>query len=213
VPERYFRTLGDWYTGHKNYCHTRIDASTVFKTEKTTLLHIYRGMSLNTTGHPPCSCGFSANFRAKPGSTVLADGDVKIDENTFPDPTFRAWILKQGWDADGVLSVERLARVKEINVWDYRIKDLSGIEHFTALRHLYVGTTQIKELPDLSSLSELERLDVHGNQIEEIPGLSYLGKLAIVNYPAHEGRGLDVDVEPARVTNDLRAASHPSVAG
>lgn len=67
---------------------------------------------------------------------------ITIDETTFPDETFRNWILKQSYGKDGVLTEQEIAGVKEIDVAYHDIKSLKGIEFFTALERLWCGNLQ-----------------------------------------------------------------------
>ena len=69
-------------------------------------------------------------------------GGITIDETTFPDETFRNWILKQSYGKDGVLTEQEIAGVKEIDVAYHDIKSLKGIEFFTALERLWCGNLQ-----------------------------------------------------------------------
>ncbi|MBO7069035.1 MAG: hypothetical protein J6W52_10245 [Bacteroidaceae bacterium] len=75
---------------------------------------------------------------------TIACADVKIDETNFPDANFRAWVLSQPYGADGVLKKKEIADVKKIEVSRLGIKNLKGIEYFTALEELYCGYNQIK---------------------------------------------------------------------
>ena len=120
----------------------------------------------------------------------MADGQraaVTIDETTFPDETFRKWVLKQTYGKDGVLTEQEIAGVKEIDVAYMDIKSLKGIEFFTALERLWCGNLQdgldlskntaltdlrcshcnLKEL-DLSKNTALEWLICSDNQLTTI---------------------------------------------
>ena len=73
-------------------------------------------------------------------------GGITIDETTFPDETFRNWILKQSYGKDGVLTEQEIAGVKEIDVAYMDIKSLKGIEFFTALESLWCSNDKLAEL-------------------------------------------------------------------
>ena len=83
-------------------------------------------------------------------------GAVTIDETTFPDETFRKWILKQSYGKDGVLTEEEIVGVKTIDVSSGGIKSLKGIEIFTALERLWCDN--LKEKLDLSKNTALTEL-------------------------------------------------------
>lgn len=56
---------------------------------------------------------------------------IKIDENTFPDENFRAYILKKiDKDGDGYLSETEIAETTSITCADRSISSLKGIEYF-----------------------------------------------------------------------------------
>ena len=118
---------------------------------------------------------------------VDPSASIAIDATNFPDENFRNWLLDaaniNGYGADGKLTTTEIADVKEIYVANKGIKDLTGIEHFTALESLRCGNNDISTLDlskntkltflyittcplktiDISMLTELERLQC-GNQ-------------------------------------------------
>ena len=115
-------------------------------------------------------------YRSEMGD-VRATG-VTIDETTFPDETFRNWLLKQDYGKDGILTEEEIAEVKSIDVAYQDIKSLKGIEYFTALDFLLCGGEHLTEI-DISkntnlkwlrcSQSKLTSLDVSKNAaLEEL---------------------------------------------
>lgn len=71
---------------------------------------------------------------------------VTIDETTFPDETFRNWLLKQKYGKDGILTEEEIAEVKSIDVAYQDIKSLKGIEYFTELESLWCSSDKLTEL-------------------------------------------------------------------
>ena len=106
----------------------------------------------------------------------IANGWVKIDKTNFPDDDFRKIVqygdagsfnsaalqnqyptVKINQDNDDWLSPDEIAAVKAINfrgyIGTYRIKNLTGIGHFTALEFL-----------DCSFAQELTELDVSKNK-------------------------------------------------
>ncbi len=91
-------------------------------------------------------------------------GGITIDETTFPDETFRNWILKQSYGKDGVLTEQEIAGVKEIDVAYMDIKSLKGIEFFTALERLFCFNNQLTEL-DISQNTALIDLIIDQNKL------------------------------------------------
>lgn len=91
-------------------------------------------------------------------------GGITIDETTFPDETFRNWILKQSYGKDGVLTEQEIAGVKDIDVAYMDIKSLKGIEFFTALERLFCFNNQLTEL-DISQNTALIDLIIDQNKL------------------------------------------------
>ncbi len=98
-------------------------------------------------------------------------GDVVVNEETFPDLTFRNWILDgkniNGAGADGILTEEELASVTQIDVSMRGIQNLKGIELFGALKELNCSNNQLSEL-DVSHNTELERLYCSYNNLQQL---------------------------------------------
>ena len=92
---------------------------------------------------------------------------VKINEENFPDANFRNWILAQEYGQDGVLTVDEIAAVTEINVSNKSISDLTGIEYFTALTSLNCEGNPLTSL-DVSKNTALTELDCSSNQLTSL---------------------------------------------
>ena len=69
---------------------------------------------------------------------------VEINEENFPDPNFRNWVLTQSYGQDGKLYSSEANKIYTIDVHSENIKSLKGIEHFTALEMLYCQRNQIE---------------------------------------------------------------------
>lgn len=102
---------------------------------------------------------------------IVAEG-VVINENHFPDATFRNWLLSQSYGSDGILTDTEIANVVSINVYAKGIQNLKGIEYFTALTGLYCAQNPLTSIDvsknaSLSVLScfacNLTSLDVSNN--------------------------------------------------
>ncbi|MCL1810225.1 MAG: S-layer homology domain-containing protein [Clostridiales bacterium] len=100
---------------------------------------------------------------------VLAAADVAINADNFPDPVFRehASDPKIDKNQDGVLSVDEIAAVTELYVYNTGITDLKGIGFFTALKELYCGNIELKAL-DVSKNANLKILVCDGNRLTEL---------------------------------------------
>ena len=97
---------------------------------------------------------------------------IEIDEATFPDLAFRQWIIDElsvsGNETDGYfMTPEQVAEVTSIGVSDCGIRNLQGIEHFTALKRLYCDENQLTSL-DVSQNTALERLYCDENQLTSL---------------------------------------------
>ena len=99
--------------------------------------------------------------------TASISADVNIRYSTFPDANFRSWLLEQSYGSDGVLTDAEIAGVTSINVNDKNIKNLKGIEYFTALQYLYCNGNQLTSL-DMSGCTALISLDCGGNQLTSL---------------------------------------------
>lgn len=108
-----------------------------------------------------------------------AEGEIEINEDTFPDEIFRGYVLNSiDADGDGILTQEECSAVDRINVKDNFISSLKGIEYFTNLRSLDCSSNELASLDvthnlALSSLTcgynKLTSLDISNN-----PALSFL---------------------------------------
>lgn len=104
------------------------------------------------------------------GRWTLYDGafeDVAIDEETFPDPNFRSWVLSQTYGADGVLTEDEVMGYNGVTyMWlvELNIQSLKGIEHFPELTQLECGNNQLTEL-DVSKNTKLRDLNCFNNKL------------------------------------------------
>ena len=89
------------------------------------------------------------------GGTPIS-GDININETNFPDKEFRDWIKTHIIGADNdVLTPDEISNITRIDVSnESEIKNLKGIEHFTALKGLYCHNTGITTL-DVSNNKQL----------------------------------------------------------
>lgn len=89
---------------------------------------------------------------------VTKEGEVVIDETTFPDETFRAYVQTEiDDDGDGVLSQAERTKIIIDVTSKKEIKSLQGIEYFPNLNVLGCGKTGITSL-DISANTRLTSL-------------------------------------------------------
>ena len=98
-------------------------------------------------------------------TAVLAAGSVDINEANFPDANFRSYVQTEfDKDGDKKLSSAEIAAVKEIIASLRGIKNLKGIEFFTALETLNCVQCELAAL-DVSKNTELTRLECWDNKL------------------------------------------------
>ena len=93
---------------------------------------------------------------------------IKIDENTFPDENFRAYILKKiDKDGDGYLSDTEIAETTSITCAARSISSLKGIECFVNVQSIDCGVNNLIQL-DVSKNTALEDLDCWANNLTQL---------------------------------------------
>lgn len=104
-------------------------------------------------------------------ATAQAEDGIAVDENHFPDPVFRQWILDEknlnGAGADGVLTSEEVQGITEIQVSNQGIASLEGIETFVNLEKLYCSNNLLTTL-DVSGNPKLKTLLCDINRLTEL---------------------------------------------
>ena len=99
---------------------------------------------------------------------LCAWADVSIDEENFPDETFRTYVSNHfDSDRDGVLSDIEIEVINTLYLSNRNITTLKGIENFTDLTELYCYNNQLTAL-DLSGCTALVGLYCHYNQLTDL---------------------------------------------
>ncbi len=93
-----------------------------------------------------------------------AKADVAIDSTNFPDEAFREYLLEQDYGKDGLITDSEFATIRELDVSSRSIRDLSGIECFTALISLNCSYNLLTAL-DVSKNIWLTTLTCSDNQL------------------------------------------------
>ena len=98
----------------------------------------------------------------------MAAGDVEINQSTFSDDRFRAYVSEQiDADHNGSLSVAEQQAVKVIRFSGQDALSLKGIEYFTKLEDLYCSGNKLTSL-NLWNNPELKNLTCDNNQIRSL---------------------------------------------
>jgi alpha-tubulin suppressor-like RCC1 family protein/Leucine-rich repeat (LRR) protein len=131
---------------------------------------------LNLTNNPNLSCiqvddvaYFNANWSSKKDTMANFNTDCP-DSNPYtyiPDQNFEQKLIDLGIDTDGLNGKITIADINTITTLDLsnsKIKDLTGIENFTALTILDCSNNQLITL-DLSKNTNLQILYVTGNPL------------------------------------------------
>ena len=139
-------------------------------------------------------------------TTAFASGKtVAINKTNFPDSTFRAYV-KENCDKnqDGKLSASEIAKVFHFELYGQSaIKNLKGIEHFTALTDLVICGTSVQSL-DLRKNTKLELLDASSTPMKALK-ITGLKKLNWVDVAGTKLKKLDI----SGCTMLLSAISYP----
>ena len=111
--------------------------------------------------------GIAAGILSVPAKTVKAEGEITINETTFPDERFRYWLRYTDYGKDGKLTESEIAGVDTIIIKNFEVTTLKGIEYFTSLKTLYCFGNEIESL-DLSKNTALEKLYCSDNDLTSL---------------------------------------------
>ncbi len=105
--------------------------------------------------------------------TASAASAVPINEETFPDPVFREYVLKIV--GSSVLTEEKAQQIEVLDVSDDNIKEvlgdrapitsLMGIRYLNYVKDLNCSGQELKKTLNLEQNSRVEKLDCSGNQL------------------------------------------------
>ena len=98
----------------------------------------------------------------------IGEGKVcDINEENFPDPHFRDFLLSQDIGSDAMLTEREIWITSELNMENQGITDLKGIEWFASLTSLVVCNNNLTSI-DISQNKRLTSLNVRGNNLKEL---------------------------------------------
>ena len=113
-----------------------------------------------------------ASLGAAVHAATRAGDKYIIDENLFPDPAFRQYVLDT-IDENGSGALEDFEREKVTTIDlnngynGSKISDLTGIEYFTSITELAVSNNALTSI-DVSKLTKLVTLWINKNQLTEL---------------------------------------------
>ena len=95
--------------------------------------------------------------------------NVSINKTTFPDDNFRAYVKTLPGGEDGVFTPKELAAIKDLTYCgthgkNKKLKNITGIEYFTALESIDVQENNLKEL-NLEKQPFLKKVECYNNQL------------------------------------------------
>ena len=126
------------------------------------------------------------------GQTPGLTYPVPLDEEHFPNGSFREEVSVYDADGDGSLSVEECGKVKELDLESFYGSSLEGVRYFYALEILDCSGNSLRSL-DVSGLTALDSLDCSGN-IYTLTSLNVSGCTALTTLSCVSNRLTSLDV-------------------
>nr|WP_315252374.1 LamG-like jellyroll fold domain-containing protein [uncultured Flavobacterium sp.] len=161
---------------------------------------------LNLINNPNLSCiqvddidYFNTNWSSKKDAMANFNTDC-LDSNPYtliPDSNFEQKLIDLGIDTDGLngkITIADISTITTLDLSNSNIKDLTGIENFTALNILDCSNNQLTAL-DLSKNSNLQILYVTGNP------------LVYINLKNGNNQNLIVESQTGRKTANVQGTS------
>lgn len=140
--------------------------------------------------------------------TLEGEKDETYNESLsfIPDDQFEQALIELGIDdtLDDYVTTDAIASIKELNLSNLGIQNLSGIEDFAALEVLVADNNEI-ENANLNELAQLERIDLHNNRLAGIIDLSDMPSLRYVSIACNNSCSVNnpegVGVEQLNITD------------
>ena len=95
---------------------------------------------------------------------LIANADVVIREENFPDVNFRSYLLGQDYGMDGIITDSEIENITRIDVSSLGISSLKGIEMFYNLLDLFCSKNLLTAL-DVSKNTRLTELACSDNKL------------------------------------------------
>ena len=150
VEEGVFYVINTKDANEENVC---TKSQVAVAKEKGWTVYNYNGNSYNRQEYE----GSDPNIKA-----------VILNAANFPDTNFRAALASKFGISEGdEITEAKIAATTSINVYNDKIADLTGIEHFTALTELWCSDNQLTSL-DVSKNTALRKLDCGSNQLTSL---------------------------------------------
>ncbi|MFA6110195.1 MAG: leucine-rich repeat domain-containing protein [Candidatus Latescibacterota bacterium] len=119
---------------------------------------------------------YVANAPAGPGPAPAAE-----DPAVFHDPDLEMAVRLQAGKTGGVLRRSDVQTLKDLDIRDKGIADLSGMEALTGIETLVAKNNRISDLKPLAGLRGLWNLSLNNNRIRDVSPLSGLKALAVLS--------------------------------
>lgn len=127
-----------------------------------------------------------------------SDDRYVLDENGNVTELYLDGCWKTGWMANHPKYFSDLSvliplgpHLKVLYVDNWKVKDMTPVQHFPHLKELSLLCNQINEIRGIENLIKLEHLQLAGNRIGEIKGLEKLIKLKILDLSSNGEFGRD----------------------
>lgn len=109
--------------------------------------------------------------------TVNAANNIVV----FKDKNLEFWIRRSINKPAGNIYKSDVENIKNLNIYDKNISDLSGIENLVNLKELQAYSNNIKDISYLKNLTKLKTINLSHNNIKDISALKGLTNLSDVN--------------------------------
>ena len=119
-----------------------------------------------------------------------SSNEIAINEESFPDENFRAFLISQSYGKDEIITEEEIKNVDRIDVSKKTITTLKGIEHFTELTDLDCSGNNLTNL-DVSKNTALKTLKCYNNQLTI---LDVSGCTTLTRFECHDNQLTSLDV-------------------
>ena len=114
-------------------------------------------------------------------STIFAQNQPQVVE--ILDPNLRSALREAlSLSSNQPITQARMRSLTKLSAAQRGIKDLTGLEHATALKWLHIARNDIRDLRPLTTMTRLELLHAHSNPITSISPLSNLTQLRDIDF-------------------------------